>query len=225
MVSKVKLDFSIIPRFIPMLLDGVRMTILLTLMAVGIGVVLGLVTALMKMSKFKLLRFIASAYIEIIRGTPLMIQLYLVYFGLPQLIGFIIPDAIASVCALGFNSGAYVSEIIRAGIMSVDRGQTEAAYSLGMNSNMTMRYIIIPQAVKNILPALVNEFITLIKESSVVSVIGLTELTRKANMITSVTFRAFEPLIVVAFLYFILTFTLSKFMGGFERRLRKSDYR
>lgn len=225
MISKVKLDFTIIPRYIPMLLDGVRMTILLTLVAVCIGVVLGLVAALMKMSRFKILRVIATSYIEIVRGTPLMVQLFLIYFGLPQLVGFIIPDIVASVCALGFNSGAYVAEIIRAGIMAVDRGQTEAAYSLGMNSRMTMRYIIIPQAIKNILPALVNEFITLIKESSVVSVIGLTELTRKANMISSVTFRSFEPLLVIGLIYFVLTFSLSKFMGRIERGLRKSDYR
>lgn len=224
-MNKVELDFSIIFKYIPMLLDGVKVTIMLTLLAVGIGVLLGLVTALMKMSKNKILQFIATAYIEIIRGTPLMVQLFLIFYGLPQLTNHIIPDLVAAVVALGINSGAYVSEIIRAGIQAVERGQTEAAYSLGMDSKMTMQYIIIPQAVKNILPALVNEFITLIKESSVVSVIGLSDLTRRSSMISSVTFRPFEPLIVVAVMYFIMTFSLSKFMSRIEGRLRKSDYR
>lgn len=219
------LDFSVMGRFIPMLLDGVKLTILLTLASVGIGVVIGLVTALMKMSRLKVLSYIATTYIEIVRGTPILVQLFIIFYGLPQLLGFTIPEFIAAVVALAFNSGAYVSEIIRAGIQAVDRGQTEAAYSLGMNSSMTMRYIVIPQAVKNILPALVNEFITLIKESSVVSVIGISELMRKANAIQSITYRPFEPLITVAFVYFIMTFSLSKFMGRIERRLKKSDYR
>lgn len=224
-MNKVTLDFSIIPKYTPMLLDGVRVTILLTLLAVGIGVLLGLIAALMKMSKLKLIRFIASAYIEIIRGTPVMVQLFLIFYGLPQLLNHVIPDLLAAVIALGVNSGAYVSEIIRAGIQAVDKGQTEASYSLGMNPKMTMQYIIIPQAVKNILPALVNEFIALIKESSVVSVIGLSDLTRRSTMISSVTFKPFEPLITIAAVYFIMTFSLSKFMGRIERRLRKSDYR
>jgi polar amino acid transport system permease protein len=219
------IDFSVMPKYIPMLLNGVKMTILLTLASVGFGVLLGLLTALMKMSRFAVLRSIATTYIEIFRGTPILIQIFLIYFGLPQIIGVNIPEFPAAVLALSFNSGAYVSEIIRAGIQAVDRGQTEAAYSLGMNSSLTMRYIIIPQAVKNILPALVNEFITLIKESSVVSVIGMTELTRQGDIVRSITYRPFEPLLSVALLYFILTFTLSKLMGRIERRMKKSDYR
>lgn len=224
-MTKVKLDFSIMPRYYSMLLSGIKMTLLLTVLSVGIGIVLGLITALMRMSKFKTVRFIGTSYVEIVRGTPLMVQLYLIFFGLPQLLGFIIPDIVAAVVALGFNSGAYVAEIIRAGIQAVDIGQTEAAYSLGMNKRLTMWYIIIPQAVKNILPALVNEFITLIKESSVVSVIGLTELTRDSSLIESVTYRSFEPLITIAIIYFAMTFTLSKFMGVVEGRLKRSDIR
>ena len=219
------LDFTIIMKYIPMLLDGVKWTIILTLLAVSFGVLLGLITALMRMSRFKVISFIATCYIEVVRGTPIMVQLFLIYFGLPQVLGFNIPELISAVIALAFNSGAYVAEIIRAGIQAVDRGQTEASYSLGMNNTMTMRYIIIPQAIKNILPALVNEFITLIKESSVVSVIGLTELTRKATIISSITYKPFEPLIIIAGIYFIMTFSLSKFMGRIERRMKKSDYR
>lgn len=219
------LDFNIIPKYFPMLLEGIKMTILLTLASVFIGVVLGLIAALMKMSRAAVLRVVASAYIEVIRGTPLLVQIFLVYFGLPEIIGFNIPEFPASVIALALNSGAYVAEIIRAGIQAVDRGQTEAAYSLGMNHVMTMRYIIIPQAVKNILPALVNEFITLIKESSIVSVIGLVELTRTGDIVRSITYKPFEPLITVAVIYFTLTFTLSKIMGRVEGRLKRSDYR
>lgn len=220
-----KIDFSIMVEYIPLLLRGAGMTIILSLSAVGIGVILGLAAAMMRMSHIKTFRFIASAYIEVVRGTPLLIQIFIIYFGLPQILGFNIPEFPAAVAAISFNSGAYVSEIIRAGVQAVDRGQTEAAYSLGMNSRMTMQYIIIPQAVKNILPALVNEFITLIKESSVVSVIGMTELTREGDIIRSITYSPFEPIISVAAIYFIMTFTLSKFMGVFERRLRRSDNR
>lgn len=219
------LDFSIITKYYPMLIEGVKMTILLTLASVIIGIILGLITALMRMSRIIVFRSISAAYIEIVRGTPILVQIFLIYFGLPELIGFNIPEFPASVIALGFNSGAYVAEIIRAGIQAVDRGQAEASYSLGMNSVMTMRYIIIPQAVKNILPALVNEFITLIKESSIVSVIGLTELLRTGDIIRSITYKPFEPLIIVALIYFIMTFSLSKFMGRVEGRLKKSDCR
>lgn len=219
------LDFTIMGRFAPMLMDGVVMTILLTLASVVIGVCLGLITALMKMSRIKVFRIIGTTYVELVRGTPIMVQLFIIFYGLPQLLQFTIPEFAAAVISLGFNSGAYVAEIIRAGIQAVDRGQTEAAFSLGMPNAMTMRYIIIPQAVKNILPALVNEFITLIKESSVVSVIGMSELMRKANAISSVTYKPFEPLITVALIYFLMTFSLSKFMGVVERRLKRSDYR
>jgi len=220
------MDFGrIIPRFVPLFLDGVKMTILLTLASVLVGVVLGLIAALMKMSRNMLLRFIASTYVEIIRGTPLLVQIFLIYFGISQLTGLNIPEFPAAVMALSINSGAYVAEIIRAGIQAVDRGQTEAAYSLGMNHSMTMRYIVIPQAVKNILPALVNEFVTLIKESSVMSVIGLVELTRTSDLIRAKTYMSFEPLLVIALLYFVMTFTLSKIMGVVERRMKRSDYR
>jgi len=220
------MDFArIIPRFVPLFLDGVKLTILLTLASVSVGVIVGLIAALMKMSRIAVLRFVSSAYIEIIRGTPLLVQIFLIYFGIAQLTGLNIPEFPAAVIALSINSGAYVAEIIRAGIQAVDRGQTEAAHSLGMSHAMTMRYIVIPQAVKNILPALVNEFITLIKESSVMSVIGLVELTRTSDLIRAKTYLSFEPLLIIALLYFIMTFSLSKFMGIIEGRLKKSDYR
>jgi polar amino acid transport system permease protein len=217
------LKFEILKPYIPLILEGVKNTLLLGILGVSLGVLLGFVAALMKRSKITVFRVIASVYIELTRGTPLMIQLFLIFYGIPQLTGVNIPKLLAAVAALGFNSGAYVAEIIRAGIEAVDKGQTEAAYSLGMNNSMTMRYIVIQQAIKNILPALVNEFITLIKESSVVSVIGLTELTRTSDMIRSVTYRPFEILLVVALIYFTMTFVLSKFMKRVERRLKRSD--
>lgn len=220
-----QLDFSIIPQYIPMLLLGAWTTLILTAGAVGIGIVLGLIAALMKMCRFAPLRIIAKVYIELIRGTPQLVQLFLLFYGLPQLIGVNIPEYIAAILALGINSGAYVAEIIRAGIQAVDYGQTEGAYSLGMKPNLTMRYIILPQAVKNILPALGNEFITLLKSSSIVSVIGMADLMRKSDIIRSITYHSFEPLLTVALIYFIMTFTLSKLLNAYERRLKKSDSR
>lgn len=220
------MNFSrIIPQYLPLFFEGVKMTILLTLASVFVGLIFGLIAALMKMSKIRVLRVISTAYIEIIRGTPLLVQIFLIYFGITQVTGLNIPEFPAAVIALAINSGAYVAEIIRAGIQAVDRGQTEAAYSLGMPHAMTMRYIVIPQAIKNILPALVNEFITLIKESSVMSVIGLVELTRTSDLIRAKTYLSFEPLLVIALFYFIMTFSLSKLMGVVEKRMKKSDYR
>ena len=219
------LDFSIIPRYIPMLLQGAWTTLVLTAGAVGLGIILGLIAALMKMCRFLPLRWLANAYIELIRGTPQLVQLFLLFYGLPQLIGVNIPEYFAAILALGINSGAYVAEIVRAGIQAVDYGQTEGAYSLGMKPGLTMRYIILPLAVKNILPALGNEFIALLKSSSIVSVIGMTDLMRKSDIIRSITYRSFEPLLTVALMYFIMTFTLSKLLNLYERRLKKNDSR
>jgi len=179
----------------------------LAALAVLFGVAIGLFLSLMKLSKRKALRFVASAYIEFIRGTPLLVQLFIIYYGL-QAIGIKFPDIpwigailginfsdfMSGVLTLGINSGAYVAEIFRAGIQAVDVGQTEAARSLGMPHRMAMRYIIIPQAVRNILPALGNEFVVVIKESSIVSIIGIAELMYKADTVRGNTFQPFEPL-------------------------------
>ena len=204
-------------------IDGAKITIILAIFTVFFGVVLGILLALLRLSKNKLLKFLGTAYVEFIRGTPLLVQLYIIFYGLPNLIGFALPDMLAAVLALSMNSGAYIAEIIRAGIQAVDKGQMEAARSLGMGYGSTMRYIIIPQAVKNILPALGNEFIVVIKESSIVSVIGIGELMYNADTVRGNTFKPFEPLMVAAFMYFIMTFTLSKLMGRFERRMKNGD--
>jgi len=217
------MDFSFITRYQGLYLTGTRNTIILAVLAVLFGGLLGLVLALMRRSSLKPVKFLAAAYIEFVRGTPLLVQLFIIFYGLPVVTGMRFPDFVAGVIALSLNSAAYVAEIIRAGLQSVDRGQMEAARSLGMPHNMAMRHIIIPQAFKNILPALGNEFIVVIKESAIVSVIGIYDIMRSANIVRGITYRPFEPLIVAALIYFVLTFTLSNLLGVAERRMRAGD--
>jgi len=213
-------------------ISGAKNTVILAALTVLLGVMLGTVLALMRLSKFRVLKFISAAYIEFIRGTPVMVQIFIVFYGLPQLgiefpevpaLGQGFPRFMAGVIALSINSAAYVAEIIRAGIQAVDVGQMEAARSLGLTHRMAMTYIILPQAVRNILPALGNEFVTVIKESSIVSVIGISELMYNADTVRGNTFLPFEPLIVAAVIYFIMTFTTSKLLGYAERRMRTGD--
>lgn len=204
-------------------LNGTKITILLALFTVFIGIILGVMLSLMRLSNNKILKLIATAYVEFIRGTPLLVQLFIFYFGIPALLGLDLPELPAAIITLGINSGAYVAEIIRAGIQAVDKGQNEAARSLGMTNTMGMKYVILPQAFKNVLPALGNEFIVVIKESSIVSVIGISELTRNSDIIRGITFKSFQPLMTVALIYFVLTFTLSKLLGIAERRMKTSD--
>ncbi len=217
-------DFLSMVKYSHLFVSGLLMTLKLTFLAVTIGVILGLIVALIKMSSIKPISFIGASYVEIIRGTPLLVQLLLIYNGLMQF-GIDIPAFTAGVSALAINSAAYVAEIIRAGIQAVDPGQNEAARSLGMTHAMAMRYVIIPQAIKNILPALGNEFIVMLKESAIVSVIGFADLTRQADIIQSITYKYFEPYIIIAAIYFIMTFIFSRLLGIFERRLRAGDTR
>jgi polar amino acid transport system permease protein len=192
--------------------------------------------ALMRLSKHRVPRYVSTAYIEFIRGTPLLVQLFLVYYGLQSvglrfpdirwlsaLLGISTSDFMAGIITLGINSGAYVGEIFRAGIQAVDKGQTEAARSLGMGHFMTLRHIIIPQAIRNILPALGNEFVVVIKESSIVSIIGIADLMYRADTVRGNTFQPFEPLIVAALIYFLMTFPLSKLLAHIERRMHVSE--
>lgn len=213
-------------------INGAKITVLLAIFTVFLGVIFGVVLALMKLSKIKVLKLFSACYIEFIRGTPLLVQLYIIYYGLPKLginfpevpaLGDNFPDFMAAIITLAINSSAYVAEIIRGGIQAIDKGQMEAARSLGMNQTLAMIHIIIPQAFKNILPALGNEFITIIKESSIVSIIGIHELMYNADTVRGNIFRPFEPLIVAAIMYFMMTFTLSKFMGMLEGRMKASD--
>lgn len=216
------MDFSFLPKYYMFFLNGAKITIVIAFFTVIIGVVLGTILALMRISNNKLLRLISTSYVEFIRGTPLLVQLYLIFYGLPH-IGISLPDMVAGIFALSINSSAYVAEIIRSGIQAIDKGQMEAARSLGMPHNMAMRYVVIPQAIKNILPTLGNEFIVIIKESSIVSVIGIHELMYNADTVRGNIFKPFEPLIVAAIMYFVMTFSLSKLLGVFERRMKVSD--
>ncbi|MDP9750577.1 amino acid ABC transporter membrane protein, PAAT family [Thermoanaerobacter thermohydrosulfuricus] len=218
------INFLSMLKYSHLFVSGLLMTLKLTFLAVTIGVILGLFIALIKMSSIKPISFIGASYVEIIRGTPLLVQLLLIYNGLMQF-GIDIPAFTAGVSALAINSAAYVAEIIRAGIQAVDPGQNEAARSLGMTHAMAMRYVIIPQAIKNILPALGNEFIVMLKESAIVSVIGFADLTRQADIIQSITYKYFEPYIIIAAIYFVMTFIFSRLLGIFERRLRAGDTR
>lgn len=204
-------------------LDGVFYTLLLSVLTVFFGTIIGSFLSMMRMSRFRVSRGIAAAYIEIIRGTPLLLQLYLFYFLLPDLFPFLDDKFLCITIALIFNSAAYVSEIVRSGIQAVDRGQTEAARSLGMNGAQTMMRIVLPQAVKNILPALCNEFIMVIKETSLASTFFIGDIMSQYKKIQGLTYLVIEPLLVAGFIYFILTFSLSKVVAVYERRLMASD--
>lgn len=208
-------------------LTGLKTTLLVTVIALCIGVVLGLLIALIRSTheqtgKLKLLNIVARVYLTIIRGTPSMIQIlffYSVIFATVNLNNIVIGGI-----AFGINSGAYVAEIFRSGIMSVDKGQTEAERSLGLNSAQTMRLIIIPQAFKNVLPALINEMIVLLKETAIIGYIGTIDITKAATLVQSRTYDALVPLLSAAIFYLILVMILTYFMGKLERRLRKSDH-
>jgi len=217
------MDFSYLSKYYGFFLNGTAVTLLISFFGVMFGVLLGVVFALMKLSKNPITKYFSAAYIEIIRGTPMMVQMFIVYYGLPRLIKIDFEDITLGIIAVSLNSAAYVAEIIRAGILSIDKGQMEAARSLGMSHRQAMVSIIIPQAFKNILPALGNEFITLIKESAIVSIIGIHELMYNTDTVRGNTFRPFSPLVVAAVIYFAITFTLSKLMGILERRLRAGD--
>ncbi len=216
--------FTIIEKFPGLFLKGIGYTLLLSLITVLLGTVLGSLVALMRRSKIAPTRWIAIAYTEIIRGTPLLLQLYIFAFLLPALIPALKNANFFNVSvALILNSAGYVSEIIRAGIQAVDNGQTEAARSLGLNSRQTMTHIVFPQAIKNILPALCNEFVTVIKETSLAATFFVGDLMTTYNNIKGIMFLVLEPLIVIGIIYFILTFTLSKAVAVLERRLKASD--
>ena len=206
------------------LLTGMGYTLSLAAITVAVGAILGALIAFMRMSKIAPLRWIASIYTEIIRGTPMLLQLYLFYFALPQLVPLLKKQQYACVAiALVCNSAAYVSEIIRSGILAVDIGQTEAARSLGMSHRLTMTQIILPQAIKNILPALGNEFISLVKETSVISVIAVNDLMKMAGYVGSRTWDVIPPYVIAAAIYLTMTLFLTWLMGNFEKMMAKSD--
>ena len=211
-------DWSLIIDNLPLLLQGALVTIEITVLSVGCGFFVGMLVALANLSNFKLIRLLARCYVDIIRGTPLLVQIFLIYFALPMIIGQTINPLVAAVTACSINSGAYVSEIFRAGIQSIDKGQMEACRSLGLSWAQTMRYIIMPQAFKAIIPPLGNEFIAMLKDSSLVSVIGFEELTRRGQLIIAKTYASFEIWGTVAVIYLIMTISISQLVAYLERK-------
>ena len=213
---------SFLQKYGPYYLSGAKYTILLAFVGVLFGLIFGSLLALMKLSKSKILKALAVIYIEYVRGTPLLVQIFIVYFG-TGVLGLDLSKLLAGCIAVSLNSAAYVAEIVRAGINAVNKGQMEAARSLGMNQKEAMRYIVFPQAIKNILPALGNEFVTIIKESSVVSVIGVSELIFQTGVVQGASFKPFLPYVLVSLIYFVMTFCISRLLGLVERRMGLND--
>ncbi|MBT2638754.1 MULTISPECIES: amino acid ABC transporter permease [Bacillaceae] len=217
------LDFTAILPSLPYILKGIGVTLKIVLVAGLLGFAFGIILAILKISKYKALHWFADVYTSIFRGTPLILQLMIIYYGAPQIIGFEISSYTAAVASFSLNSAAYISEIIRAGILAVDKGQKEAAMALGVPGNRMMRDIILPQALKNILPALMNEFITLTKESAIVTVIAANDIMRRAYIVGGEQYRFFEPLIFAGLIYYLMVISLT-FIGKLvERRMRQSD--
>lgn len=206
-----------------LLLSGIGVTIKVSLLAICIGIIIGFLIAICNLSKNKLLKFIGGVYTDVIRGTPSVTQLMIIYFVIFASVHW--EKWIIAAIAFGINSGAYVSEIIRAGILSIDKGQTEAGRSLGLNGTQTMIYIVMPQALKNIFPALCNEFIVLIKETAIVGYVGLMDIQKAGDFIKSATFLAFMPLIGTAIIYYVLIKLLNLGLKWIENKLRASDVR
>jgi len=211
--------YSVIWESIPVLLVGVKLTIWITFFGLLIGFFLGTLAGLGKTVRSQILNRISAVYIETIRGTPLMVQVMFIYFGLPMAAGTRIPPLVAGVTAIALNSGAYIAEIVRGAIQSIDRGQTEAGRSIGLTRFQTVLYVIWPQAFKRMIPPLGNQFIISLKDTSLLVVIGVGELTRTGQEIIAVNFRAFEVWTTVALMYLVLTLTLSKLLAVTEKRL------
>nr|WP_092074339.1 amino acid ABC transporter permease [Dendrosporobacter quercicolus]NSL49243.1 amino acid ABC transporter permease [Dendrosporobacter quercicolus DSM 1736]SDM89189.1 polar amino acid transport system permease protein [Dendrosporobacter quercicolus] len=216
-------DLDLVVRSFPLLLTGAGITIQITVLSVSFGLLIGMFVGIARLSSCWPVKLLARAYVDFIRGTPLLVQIFIIYFALPMIVGTRIDPFIAAITACSINSGAYVAEIFRAGIQSIDRGQMEAGRSLGMTWGQTMRYIIMPQAFKRIIPPLGNEFIAMLKDSSLVSVIGFEELTRRGQLIIARTYGSFEIWLSVAFIYLIMTFTISRLVDYLERRYKTDD--
>lgn len=222
---------EILVKYRVMLFDGAKITLIVSLITILIGLIFGTLMAFMKMSKIPPLRWLANVYVEFIRGTPVLVQISIVFYGLPMM-GINIPAVwvgdvdisrlVSGIVALSINTTAYICEIVRSGIQSIGVGQTEGALALGMTNTRALFCIVLPQAIRNILPALGNEFITIIKTSSQVSVIGIAELMYAADTIRGISFRPMAPLIVVALIYFVITFFFSLLLRRLEKSMRKS---
>ncbi len=209
-------DASVMVQSFPILLKGVRYTVIITVIGLFFGFLLGATAGLLKLSRNVVLRKLAGGYVESIRGTPLMVQVMFLYFGLPMAIGMRIAPLTAGVITIALNSGAYIAEIVRGAVQSINPGQMEAARSIGLTRLQAMRYVVWPQALKRMIPPLGNQFIISLKDTSLLVVIGVGELTRTGQEIISVNFRAFEVWLTVAIMYLVLTMTISKILNVVE---------
>ena len=225
-------NFSFLPKYGSAFVRGFEYTLLLAVVSVLLAIIPALLLALMRLSKNRIVRSISGAYIALFRSTPLLVQLSLIYFGLfgaisiPRvtILGFVdISRFIPGVVALALNSSAYVAEIFRAGILAVDKGQTEAARSLGLSGGASMRFVVLPQAIKNVLPALANEIVTMVKESSICSMLGMEELMFGAKAVASATYVSLAPYTLAALIYFCINYPASKAIEAVERRMRRGD--
>ncbi len=205
---------------IPFLLEGAKLTIYIATMAFFIGLAIGVIMGILRVSGIGVLEKIATLYVELIRGTPLVVQILIVYFGIPIVTGLRFDPILAGILTMGLNSGAYQAEIVRSGIKGIPRGQLEAAESLGFTYWQSMRYVIIPQAIRIVIPALVNEYATILKDTSILIIIGVAELTRKGQYIAAWSFRYFEVYITVALIYLIMVLLISRAARILERKLR-----
>ena len=224
-------NFSFLPKFAPYFIDGIMYTLALSVVAVLLAIIPALLLALMRLSKNKLIHHLSGAYIAIFRSTPLMVQLAIIYFGVfyiikvPRVyIGFVRLDMfLPFVISLALNSSAYVAEIFRAGILAVDAGQTEAARSLGLSQWQAMKLVVLPQAIKNVLPALANEVVTMVKESSICSVLGMAEIMYTAQTVSGNSYITLAPYVLAALVYFCINYPASKVIEAIERRMRRGD--
>jgi glutamine transport system permease protein len=219
MASGFQFKYDVMWESVPVLLNGVKYTIFVTVFGLVIGFVLGAMAGLFKASRSKLLQNLAGVYIESIRGTPLMVQVMFIYFGLPLALGIRIPPLTAGIVAIAINAGAYIAEIVRGAIQSIDKGQTEAGRSIGLTHFQNMRYVVWPQAFRRMIPPLGNQFIISLKDTSLLVVIGVAELTRQGQEIIAYNFRAFEVWLTVAIMYFVLTMSIAKALNVIEKRL------
>lgn len=212
------MDFGLIRESLPLLFQGAWVTLRITALSLVFGILLGTLVALARMSPLRWLSGLTLGYIELLRGTPLLVQIFLIFFGIPQLTQQQINEFAAGVIAFSINSSAYVAEILRAGIQSIPKGQREAALSLGFSPTQTLRYIILPQAFTRVIPPLVNEGITLLKNSSLLSAIAVVELTRAGQLISARTFKPFEMYLAVSLIYLVMTLALSFVARRLEAR-------
>ena len=206
---------------LPALLSGLYVTLEITAISLVIATIIGLSFGMMSISKNKILKIIATIYVDILRGTPLIVQAFFIYFGLPAAFNLKIPAFVAGVLCISLNAGAYMVEIFRAGIMAVDKGQMEAARSLGLPYGKTMKLIILPQAIRNMIPAIINQFIISLKDTSLLSVIGIRELTQSGEIIIATSYRVFETWSFIAIFYFIMIMALTYVARSVERRLQR----